>query len=136
LSLVLDASVAAAWCFEDETTPQTERIALAIEQDRAFVPALFPFEIANVLLAAERRKRISRADVDRQLELFSNMPLLIDMETMGRVWDETLTLARAEKLTVYDAAYLELARRTGSALATLDGELAAAARRCGVVVNP
>lgn len=88
--------------------------------------------MANVLLAAERRGRIDRAGVDGRLHWLGELPVEIDDETGRHAWSSTLALARAEQLTLYDATYLELAMRRGAVLATLDGDLAEAARRVGV----
>jgi len=135
MTLVIDASVALSWCFDDEATSETDAIAHEISKTGAFVPSLFHLEISNVLLHAERRGRIAIADVTQRLELISKLPLEVDHQTPSRAANQILTLARAEKLTVYDAAYLELAIRKGSTLATKDRQLAAAARHVGVSVR-
>ncbi|PZM13907.1 type II toxin-antitoxin system VapC family toxin [Rhizobium tubonense] len=132
MSVVIDASVALAWCFDDEATEETDEIALEIARAGAFVPSLFHLEISNVLLQAERRGRIMMGDVTRRLELIGKLPLEVDHQTASRATTEILALARAEKLTVYDAAYLELAARKGCALATKDRQLTAAAKHVGV----
>lgn len=132
MSVVIDASVALAWCFDDEATEETDAIALEIARTGAFVPSLFHLEISNVLLQAERRGRIMMGDVTRRLELIGKLPLEVDHQTASRATTEILALARAEKLTVYDAAYLELAARKGCPLATKDRQLTAAAKHVGV----
>jgi predicted nucleic acid-binding protein len=132
--LVLDASVAIAWCFEDEASPQTEAIADRVSEDGALVPALWPLEVANVLVQAESRGRITPADVTARLELLGTLPIEVDWETAARAFREILALARSARLTTYDAAYLELALRRGAALATRDADLAKAARARGVEV--
>lgn len=132
--LVLDASIAIAWCFEDEASPQTEAIADRVRDEGALVPALWQLEVANVLVQAERRGRIAAADVTARLELLAALPIQLDLETRTRAFREIVALARAQRLTTYDAAYLELALRRGAALATRDIELAQAARGCGVEV--
>jgi predicted nucleic acid-binding protein len=133
---VVDSSIALTWCFEDEASPETDRLFERVRDDGAVVPGLWHLEVANVLLQAERRGRISRADVARRLMLISDLPIAIDQETTPRAWREILSLARAENLTAYDAAYLELAERRGLPLMTRDNELGAAARRLGVTVFP
>jgi predicted nucleic acid-binding protein len=133
---VVDSSIALTWCFEDEASPETDRLFERVRDDGAVVPGLWHLEVANVLLQAERRGRISRADVARRLMLISDLPIATDHETTPRAWRETLSLARAENLTTYDAAYLELAERRGLPLMTRDNELGAAAKRLGVTVFP
>jgi predicted nucleic acid-binding protein len=132
---VVDSSIALTWCFEDEASPETDRLFERVRDDGAVVPGLWHLEVANVLLQAERRGRIGRADVARRLMLISDLPIATDQET-PRAWRETLSLARAENLTAYDAAYLELAERRGLPLMTRDNELGAAAKRLGVTVFP
>jgi predicted nucleic acid-binding protein len=133
---VVDSSIALTWCFEDEASPETDRLFERVRDDGAVVPGLWHLEVANVLLQAERRGRIGRADVARRLMLISDLPIATDQETTPRAWRETLSLARAENLTAYDAAYLELAERRGLPLMTRDNELGAAAKRLGVTVFP
>lgn len=129
MPLIVDASVALTWCFDDEMRPETDAVGRRILEEGAIVPTLFHLEVTNILLAGERRKRITREEVGRRLERIGKMPFKVDDETIARSWDTTLALARAENLTVYDAAYLELALRTRSQLASLDRNLVAAARR-------
>ena len=134
--LVVDASIALTWCFEDEVTAATEAIEVRVEEEGAIVPGLWRLEIANALLIAERRGRIARAGIEQRLELLAALPIDTDAQTDGRAWNDTLLLARAERLTLYDASYLELAIRVDATLVTLDRELARAARRMGVPVAP
>jgi predicted nucleic acid-binding protein len=134
--LVLDASVALSWCFADEASPATDAILDDIKDNGALVPELWFLELGNVLLNAERRQRIAAADVAVRLELISALPIYVDQNAAGRAWTGILDLARAEKLSVYDATYLELAVRRGVTLATKDKALAAATGRVGVGVMP
>jgi predicted nucleic acid-binding protein len=125
MPFVLDASIAACWAFEDEDHP---RAALALERirtDEARVPGLWWFEVRNVLLVNERRGRISKTDTTGFLRNLSRLGVTLD-----RSPDEAalLSLARQYRLTVYDASYLELARRDRLPLATLDTDLARAAQ--------
>lgn len=135
MSIVIDASIALSWCFEDEASEETDRIGEEVATTGGLVPSLFHLEIGNALLQAERRGRITAASVTQRLELISQLPIEIDPQTAMRATREILALARAEKLTVYDAAYLELAARRGSALATRDQALATAAMKIGVPVR-
>jgi predicted nucleic acid-binding protein len=134
--LVIDASIALTWCFEDEVTEATEAIGTLVDSEGAVVPDLWRLEVANALLLAERRGRLKRSNMEQRLELLVALPITIDGDTASRAWTDTLLLARAERLTLYDAAYLELAIRRDVALATLDRDLRRAARKMGVVVVP
>jgi predicted nucleic acid-binding protein len=134
VSLVIDSSVALTWCFEDEASPQSDALFERVRDDGAVVPALWHLELANVLLQAEKRGRITTSDVATRLELISELPIAIDHETAARAWREILTLARTEGLTTYDAAYLEVAIRRGLPLSTRDDALIGAAHRIGVAI--
>ncbi|MBX5465693.1 MAG: type II toxin-antitoxin system VapC family toxin [Clostridia bacterium] len=129
--LVLDASVALSWAFEDEWDPVSERALGAVAEGGAAVPAVWPFEIANALAVAERRGRITTADSVRFLALLSQLPL--EVEAVGsEAAFELLELARAYSLSAYDAGYLRLALASGAPLATRDEGLREAAGKAGV----
>jgi predicted nucleic acid-binding protein len=131
--LILDASVAVAWCFEDESTAFTEGVLdLLSEGTEALTPAIWPFEVANALLVAERRKRITVAQVTLLLRRIAGLPIAVVAVEAGRAFEQILSVARQQNLTEYDAAYIELALRTGLPLATLDGKVKQAARLVGV----
>jgi predicted nucleic acid-binding protein len=133
--LVLDASVAVAWCFEDETTAYADRILnLLAEGEEATVPPLWPYEVANALIVAERRARITLAKVVQFLVRLNGFAISIDPSKADRVFERVLSLARAGHISVYDAAYLELALREGIPLATLDVALRSVAQRAGVSI--
>jgi predicted nucleic acid-binding protein len=121
-----------AWYFADETSAYADQIARALPERVAFVPMLWPLEVANVLLIGERRKRSTQAQAARLLASLAEMPITVDDETNLHAWGGTLSLAREQNLTAYDAAYLELAMRRGLPLATLDDKLKAAATTIGV----
>lgn len=132
---VLDASVALAWCFADQASPGSDALLERLGRGEvAEVPAIWPLELANVLAAAERRRRLSAADIAEAVALFAALDIRIEEDTSRRALNEILGLARREKLSSYDAAYLDLAMRLGLPLATRDAELAAASRRAGVAV--
>ena len=134
MSVVLDASIVMASLF-DESNHQAARVIIAAAIDEGLVaPSLWRLEIANALTMAVRRKRCDEAFVDRSLGRLDAMSIAIDVETDLHAWSETLHFARQEGLTLYDAAYLELAIRTGSSLASFDQDLVDAARRRGVAV--
>jgi predicted nucleic acid-binding protein len=130
---VLDASVAVAWCFDDETTKFTEGVLDLISAGaETLVPSIWPLEISNALLIAERRKRIALAKVTAILVRIAGLPIFVTPTDPKRAFEQILPMARQQGLSQYDAAYLELAVREGLALATLDGKLQRAARATGV----
>ena len=133
-ALVIDSSGALSWCFEDQASPGSDALFEQVRDQGAVVPGLWHLEVANVLLQAEKRGRITAADVAIRLELIAELPITTDDETTARAWREILALARAEGLTTYDATYLELAIRRGLPLVTRDEALIAAAKRSGVAV--
>ena len=129
---VLDASVAVAWCFEDEATKFTEGLLdLLTTGAEALVPAIWPLEVANALLAAERRNRIALAQVTALLQRVSGLPITVMQIDSRQAFEHILPVARQHGLTHYDAAYLELALRRGLPLATLDEQLRRAAKVTG-----
>jgi predicted nucleic acid-binding protein len=130
--LVIDSSVTLAWSLEDEQDDYADAIMDALAEGEAVVPPLWPYEIANALRMAERRGRITPTDTVRILGLLEPLPIRVSAADHERARREVLDLARQEGLTVYDAAYLELAMRQGLPLATLDDDLREAAGRVGV----
>lgn len=132
--VVIDASIALAWCFHDEATPASWAVLDRVESEPALVPSIWSLELANVLVGAERRGRIGAAEIAEFLERLEALDIQVDGQTANRGLREILSLARAERLTSYDAAYLDLAMREGAPLATRDHALADAALRCGVKV--
>ncbi|HEV3006285.1 MAG TPA: type II toxin-antitoxin system VapC family toxin [Pirellulales bacterium] len=129
---VLDCSLTVAWFFEDEADVYAQAVEDSLPAAAAIVPALWPLEVANALVMGERRKRATEAKVTTFLRLLKALPIVLDDETAGRAWQESIQLARAHQLSVYDAAYLELALRRDLPLATLDDRLKAAAQTVGV----
>ncbi len=132
---VLDCSVAVAWCFGDETHPYSEAVLQDLADTGAVAPSIWPLQMANVLLVAERRKRISKAQSRRFVELLRTLPIAVDDVSVARAWDGLLPLALEQQLSAYDDAYLELAMREGLPIATLDNALRKAAKRCSVAVR-
>jgi predicted nucleic acid-binding protein len=131
MPFVLDASVVACWAFQDEDHPRADLALARISTDEALVPTLWWFEVRNILVVNERRKRITEADTANFLKQISQLVIKTD-----RLPDESavLRLSRTRRLTVYDASYLELAQREGVPLATLAVHLTRAARAEKVVV--
>jgi predicted nucleic acid-binding protein len=132
--IVIDASITIAWLFEDEADDAAIAVAEAVAEHGALAPSLWHYEVGNVLLAAERRGRCSSDFVMSSLGRLGMLAVAIDSDGGSHRWADTLALARVEGLTVYDAAYLELAIRENASLATRDRELIAAARRRAVQV--
>jgi predicted nucleic acid-binding protein len=128
MPFVLDTSIPACWAFQDEQDVRADAAYARIKTEEAVVPSLWWFEIRNILVVNERRKRITASDTGVFLRDLAGLRIRIDREPEeGAV----LRLARTYRLSVYDASYLELALREGIPLATLDSELAAAARKEG-----
>jgi predicted nucleic acid-binding protein len=127
MSLVLDTSIALAWLHRDETTKVIEEVVERLGQAGAWVPSLWRLEVANVLELNVRRGRYTGDFRDRALSNLALFPIRVDPETDRQAWGATARLAERHRLTVYDAAYLELALRRGLPLATLDKDLRIAA---------
>ena len=132
MNFVLDASVALAWCFEDESLEPALAVLDALRDSEAVVAHHWTLETANGLLTAERRGRIDGDGATRFSRLLLALPIAVDPVARGTALTETRRLARTHGLTSYDAAYLELALRLAIPLATLDEKLQAAARAEGV----
>ncbi len=131
MAFVLDASITACWAFQDEDHPDASLAFVQIRAKEAVVPCLWWFEVRNILVVNERRRRIAEADTAAFLLNLSRLRIRVD-----RVPEEgaVLRLARTHRLSVYDAAYLELAQREGLPLATLDADLRKAAAGEGVAL--
>lgn len=129
---VLDCSIVFAWYFADESDQYADAVATALPGTPAVVPALFHLEVANTLVVGERRKRSTEAQAAAFLARLAALPIAVDAQTIARAWSDIISLARAQNLSTYDAAYLELAARESLPLATLDDRLQAAAKAVGV----
>ena len=134
MNFVLDCSVVMSWCFEDESNTYTDFVLERLSEDDAIAPFIWPLEIANVLLMGEKKKRITQADSSRFLELLGRLPITIDTRASLSAMGAILPLARKYNLTSYDAAYLELAMRYESHIATQDEALKNAAKHCGIIL--
>lgn len=131
--LVIDASAALSWCFEDEGGAEADALIDKVAAEGATVPSLWFLEIANALVTGERRSRIKPAESAAFSAMIEHLPIVTDPSTGAQALRGTIAVAREYGLTAYDAAYLELAMRLGLPLATGDRSLQAAARRAGVV---
>jgi len=133
-AFVLDASVALAWCFVDEATPASDALLDRLADEEAVAPALWRLEVANALAMAERRGRLNVAGLSRSVNLLQQLAIAIDPEGSDRAFRDILDLARSERLTAYDAAYLELALRLGLPLASKHTRLRKAAAGLGLAL--
>ncbi len=131
---VIDNSVVMAWCFKDEANKYADAILDRLSEATAFVPSIWPLEVINVLLVAERRKRINEADSVRFTTLLSYLPIVVEYERAEQIMKDLLPLARINSLSSYDASYLDLAMRKGVAMATLDKRLIEAAKAVDVKI--
>ena len=134
MSFILDNSVAVAWCFADEQTPPVMELLERVTETGAHAPLLWPLEALNALLVAERRGRVN-GERRRQLAGFlRDLPVSLDPDTAGEAWTATARLAERHSLSMYDAAYLELAARRNLPLATRDNTLRTAAAAIGLAL--
>ena len=130
--IVVDASVALAWCFPDEASEYADGVLVALEGRTVIVPAIWALEITNALLVGERRKRVRQPDFRRFVELLRGLTITEHSQTIADTVINVLPLAREYGLSAYDAAYLDLAVRQGAPLATLDSALQKAGRSAGI----
>jgi len=134
MSFVLDSSVALTWCFEDEASSVCDALLARLSDDGAHAPSLWPLEVLNALAMAQRRGRLAAAAYQDRLSFLESLPITLDEQTAEQAWTATQRLAERHRLTLYDAAYLELAQRLELPLATLDADLRNAASAAGVAL--
>lgn len=133
---VLDSSMTLSWFFEDESTRATERVLDLLMAHGAVVPSLWTLEVINVLSLAERKGRTTAAKSDLFRLRLDALRIEVDRESDRRIADDVVSLCRSHNLTSYDATYLELARRRGLPLATLDADVKKAARKLHILLIP
>ena len=134
-ALVVDASVAIGWVHPAQATKETAAALEAVEGGAVLeVPALWPLEVANALTVLVRRKKLTETDRQTALGWLRGLPVRTDQEMASLAFTTLSELASAYRLSIYDAAYLELAMRRGLPLATLDQRLRNAAAAVGVQV--
>jgi predicted nucleic acid-binding protein len=131
---VLDAAIAVSWCIPSETYDAAAAALDAIVRGGALAPGLWPIEVANALLMAERRQRISEAQRLRALQALAELDIEVDVQDAAVIWGRVSHLAQIHHLTVYDATYLDLALRRSLPIATTDKALARAADATGLGV--
>ncbi len=125
-----------AWCFEQEASAASDALWTRANGEGLLVPVHWPIEIASVVLMGEKRRRITVEEADDFLWVLDMLRIEIDTHGAGQAWPALMKLARETALTVYDAAYLDLALRTKLPLATRDKALSVAAIARGVSVIP
>jgi predicted nucleic acid-binding protein len=130
---IVDNSVVMSWYFKDETNKYADTVLDKLTGATAVVPSIWPLEVVNVLIVAERQKQLSESDSIRFLTLLSQLPIVVEYER-PEMMKELLALARAYNLSSYDASYLYLAMRKGLPIATLDNKLIEAARSIEVPI--
>ena len=133
-SFVVDNSVVMSWCFNDEANKYGDAVLGRLAESTAIVPPIWPLEIVNVLLVAERRNRLKQVDSVRFITLLSQLPIVVEHEGPERKMKDLLSLGRANNLSSYDAAYLDLAMRNDCPIATLDKKLIEAAKNVDVTI--
>lgn len=131
-AFVIDCSVTISWLMPDESS--NTNFLDQVVKEGALVPSLWSLEVGNVLLLAERHKRISSKQRHEALFTLQELPIVVDIMTSHHAWLETMDLAERYNLSLYDASYLELALRRSVPLATLDKPMKQAAIRAGIEV--
>lgn len=135
---ILDNSVAMRWLLNTKKAAD-QQYALdvldSLADGNAIVPNLWHLEATNVLLSADKRDEIGLGDIEGFISQLENLSIQTDTMTSHHAFNRTLTLARAYKLSSYDAAYLELAIREGLPLATLDKNLVKAAIKADIEIH-
>lgn len=130
---VLDCSVTVAWCFADESTRTTDDLLESFSSERrAYTPAIWPFEVTNVLLVGERRERISPKDSSRFLTLLWTLPIYPDLDVTPSTLQRIIDIGRNHQISAYDASYMELALRRGLSMATLDNKMKTVAEQLNI----
>lgn len=133
MAIVIDASVAIAWCLRDrDSTARADAVMDLASTETVIVPSLFRHEIRSVLVVAERNERIEADAVESHIERLRILRFVTDDDQDDR---QAIALSRRHRLSGYEAAYLETAKRRGAKLATLDKKLGAAAAEEGVSID-
>ena len=129
---VLDASISLAWWLDPEAQAFPHAVLESLETNEALAPSVWPLEVGNALLVAERRNKVTRTMTSEIIQRLQELPIIVEQESPHRMFSEIRTLAQRCQLTSYDASYLDLAMQHGIPLATLDAALIRAASECGV----
>lgn len=124
-----------SWFFEDETSEYSEMVLSSLAKNKAVVPVIWPMEVANVFVIAERKKRINEAQAAWFVKKASALPIKVDDSKFSETMTAILPIAKKYSLSAYDASYLELAIRLDAPLATLDGKLKTVAKKLDLFYN-
>jgi len=133
-AVVIDNSVVMSWCFADEANQYADDVLESLKYARAAVPSIWPLEVGNVLVVAERKGRLRYSDCIQFWELLSELPIDVEQQLSEKMTRNIYGLARETQLSMYDASYLELAIRKSLPLATLDKALLRAAKKFKVEI--
>lgn len=131
---VIDNSVVMSWCFKDETNRYADAVLDKLSESTAIAPSIWSLEVVNVLLVAERRKRLKQVDSVRFITLLSQLPIVVEDEGSEKMMKDLLALGRTSHLSSYDASYLDLAMRKDCPIATIDKKIMEAAKEVSVTI--
>ena len=131
---VVDNSVVMSWCFKDETNRYADAVLDKLSESTAIAPSIWPLEVVNVLLVAERQKRLKQVDSVRFITLLSQLPIVVEGIGSEKVMKDLLALGRTSHLSSYDASYLDLAMRKDCPIATIDKKIMEAAKEVSVTI--
>ena len=129
---MIDNSVVLSWIFEDEHSKESQDTLNELIKNYAYVPSLWPFELANALYVAEKKGRIKEADAMIFIKNLKNLPVFIETNNFDNITKDILSLSREHHITVYDASYIELALRKNLTLISFDKELIAVCKKIGL----
>lgn len=136
VSFVLDASVTVAWVFRETANAYATGVLQELTRKEAVTPSIWPLQVANALLTAQHKGRLTVPECEYFLSLLSQLPIHVEYETPEHIWDQVLSLAQHYHLTVYEATYLDLAMRLARPLATQAPALRQAAQELGLFYEP
>jgi predicted nucleic acid-binding protein len=132
---VIDASIAVAWVHPVPGTQDTNELLNRVAEGMEIVvPGFWFLEVANALVVLERRRKLTAAERDEALERMASLNVAVDEEGSRLGFSTIANIAIANRLSVYDACYLELAQRKKLVLASLDERLRNVAKRLGLKV--
>jgi predicted nucleic acid-binding protein len=134
LTFVVDASVTMAWCFDDDATGYSVSVLKRLDIEDAITPSIWPLEVVNTLIVAERSKQFDHQRSAAFIRLLETLPVSVIDDQAADIFHSVATLAREQVISSYDASYVRLALREGAPLATIDGSMRGACQRLGVTL--
>jgi predicted nucleic acid-binding protein len=134
MTLVVDTSMTIAWLFRDERTEQSQDVLRSVAVEGALVPSIWHLEVANALRTSVRRGRCGDNYATGCLRRLRRLQITVDPDTERHAWSATRELSRTHDLTLYDAAYLEVALRARLTLASRDAALVRAGTAAGIEI--